>query len=228
MDTPPSPTPSTTSSEDPRQQGQDFIAETHNKLTRIARDFANGDLNQIQFQQLYDHYQYQIVTVARLLAEGEAEDWQQAVQVADEATPDELRRSLTARVIGFALYAKETGLPIEAAGGFATEPELIVPMLSNFHTAIVELLENGLDRLRLSNGHWLYFFEGQYATLIVLFSLEAAANQLPVLRDLLNDYETANHAKLKQTTPDKIALPFANLLRRTGLMSQALKRQTQD
>src|SRR5688572_13113896 len=124
------------------KRGQEFIAETHKKMTRVAQEFASGEINRTQFHHLYDRYQRQIMAVAQLIAESDPSAWHEAVDDDEMETTLLIKQSLSAKIIGFSLYSNESGMPIETEGEFSLDPELIVPMLSSYRSATAEIFQS--------------------------------------------------------------------------------------
>ena len=204
------------------QRGKAYIAETHKKMTRLAQEFAQGDINRTQFQHLYDRYQRQIMTIAQLISESDPSIWQEAVDDEIESTLL-LKQSLSAKIIGYSIYNNQSGMPIETEGDFSLEPELIVPMLSSYRSATAEIFQTDVKSTQLENGRWLYFIGGEYTTLIILFSLEPASNQLPSVQQAHQDYEIMNESLLdKAHQTGQVAVPFYRLVKSTQLLSERL------
>jgi hypothetical protein len=205
------------------QQAQEFIAEANKKMTRIAQEFATGDINRKQFQHLYDRYQRQIMMVANLLAESKPEAWREAINENSEAeTTLTIKKTLTALILGYSTYSNLSSMPIETRGDFSVDAELIVPMLSSYRSATAEIFQANVRSTQLENGHWLYFFGGQNTTLIVLFSLEPAANQLPMVQKAHEDYEIANETVLKKSVVKEVPMPFYTLVGKLDFVSDHL------
>ena len=202
------------------QQGQDFIAQVHRKMSRLVQEFANGEINRTQFHKLYDRYQRQIMTVAQLMAEAQTESWKEAIQ--DNEDTMLIKKRLTAKAVGMSIYLNKTGMPIETIGEFAIEPELIVPMLSSYRSAAAEIFRAGMRSTEMENGQWLCFVPGSHTTLIALFSLEPSTNQLAMVERMHKDFEEANRAALEsgQVNAEQLAYPFYSFVqRRTKLPS---------
>jgi hypothetical protein len=189
-------------------QGQEFIAQAHQKMSRLVQEFANGEINRTQFHQLYDRYQRQIMAVAQLIAEVDPTQWKDAIRDTEDTL--HLRKRLTAKAVGMSVYYNKSGMPIETLGEFAVEPELIVPMLSSYRSAAAEIFRAGMRSTEMENGQWLCFVPGTFTTLIALFSLEPSENQLEMVERMHQDFETANKAALEagQVDPEKLAYPF--------------------
>lgn len=196
------------SPEDGTRQGQEFIAQVHQKMSRLVQEFATGAINRTQFHRLYDRYQRQIMTVAQLTTENNPATWQDAVQESEDTL--HLKKRLTAKAVGMSVYSNNSGMPIETLGEFAVEAELIVPMLSSYRSAAAEIFRAGMRSTEMENGQWLCFVPGSYTTLIALFSLEPSDNQLEMVERMHQDFENANRTALEagQVDPEKLAYPF--------------------
>jgi hypothetical protein len=196
------------------KQGQEFIAQVHEKMSRLVQEFADGIINRTQFHKLYDRYQRQIMTVAQLIAETDPASWRNAVTETEDTL--HLRKRLTAKAVGMSVYDNKSGMPIETLGEFAIEPELIVPMLSSYRSAAAEIFRAGMRSTEMENGQWLCFVPGSHTTLIALFSLEPSTNQIEMVERMHKDFEQANRAALEagHVDPEKLAYPFYAFVQR--------------
>jgi hypothetical protein len=198
------------------KQGQEFIAQVHEKMSRLVQEFASGEINRTQFHKLYDRYQRQIMTVAQFIAESDPTTWRDAVLESEDTL--HLKKRLTAKAVGMSVYSNRSGMPIETLGEFAVEPELIVPMLSSYRSAAAEIFRAGMRSTEMENGQWLCFVPGTHTTLIALFSLEPSTNQLDMVERMHQDFEEANRAALKagQVDPSQLAYPFYSFVQRSA------------
>jgi hypothetical protein len=196
------------------EQGKEFIAQVHQKMSKLVQEFANGEINRTQFHKLYDRYQRQIMTVAQFMAESDPTLWRDAIQETEDTL--HLKKRLTAKAVGMSVYSNRNGMPIETLGEFAVDPELIVPMLSSYRSAAAEIFRAGMRSTEMENGQWLCFVPGTYTTLIALFSLEPSTNQLDMVERMHKDFEDANRAALRvgQVNPDELAYPFYSFVQR--------------
>jgi hypothetical protein len=196
------------------REGQEFIAQVHQKMSKLVQEFANGEINRTQFHRLYDRYQRQIMTVAQLIAESDPSTWRNAIS--DKEDTIHLKKRLTAKAVGMSICDNASGMPIETLGEFAVEPELIVPMLSSYRSAAAEIFSAGMRSTEMENGQWLCFVPGNYTTLIALFSLEPSENQLEMAERMHQDFEQANRAALEagHIDPKKLAYPFYSFVQR--------------
>jgi hypothetical protein len=193
---------------DSTKQGQEFIAQVHQKMSKLVQEFASGEINRTQFHRLYDRYQRQIMTVGQLIAEADPSTWRTAITESEDTI--HLKKRLTAKAVGMSVYDNKSGMPIETLGEFAIEAELIIPMLSSYRSAAAEIFRAGMRSTEMENGQWLCFVPGTHTTLIALFSLEPSDNQLEMVERMHQDFEKANKAALEvgNVDPTKLAYPF--------------------
>jgi hypothetical protein len=193
---------------DSTRQGQEFITQVHQKMSKLVQEFATGEINRTQFHRLYDRYQRQIMTVAQLIAESDPAMWRDAITETEDTL--HLKKRLTAKAVGMSVYDNTSGMPIETLGEFAVEPELIVPMLSSYRSAAAEIFRAGMRSTEMENGQWLCFVPGTHTTLIALFSLEPSNNQLSMVERMHKDFEAANRVALEagNVDPTQLAYPF--------------------
>jgi hypothetical protein len=196
------------------RQGQEFIAQIHQKMSKLVQEFATGAINRTQFHQLYDRYQRQIMTVAQFIAEADPALWKDALNETEDTL--HLKKRLTAKAVGMSVYYNQSGMPIETLGEFAIEAELIVPMLSSYRSAAAEIFRAGMRSTEMENGQWLCFVPGTHTTLIALFSLEPSTNQLQMVERMHKDFEDANKTALEagEVDPEKLAYPFYSFVQR--------------
>jgi len=178
-------------------------------MAQLAEEFAQGKLNRMQFQEIYAHYQRQRHDVeAALINAAGPESLPQSV------TPGMtrlLRERNAARVLSYAIYDNDSGLPLASMGTFRIDTTLLVPMLSSFRSAATEMFGAGLRSTEIEGGHWLCFVPGQHTTLMVLFSVEPARVQLTLVEDLHRDFEVANHATLASGRGREAAVLFTRI-----------------
>jgi len=205
MDTPPAESHPVA---DSTKQGQEFIAQVHQKMSKLVQEFASGEINRTQFHRLYDRYQRQIMTVGQLIAESDLSTWRTAITESEDTI--HLKKRLTAKAVGMSVYDNKSGMPIETLGEFAIEAELIIPMLSSYRSAAAEIFRAGMRSTEMENGQWLCFVPGTHTTLIALFSLEPSDNQLEMVERMHQDFEKANKAALEagHVDPTKLAYQF--------------------
>lgn len=204
------------SRQDAIRRGQTFINEVYQKMSRIAEEFAAGDINRTQFHRLYNRYQRQIMTVSQMIAESDPSGWEDAVSSEDENTLH-IRKKFEAKAQGISIYDNRSGMPIETIGDFSVDPELIVPMLSSYREATAEIFQAGVRSTEMEDSSWLCFMAGAYSTLIVRFSVEPSSNRINLLDRMHRDFEIANAEYLEHgyTSTDQLAYPFFSFIKQS-------------
>jgi hypothetical protein len=200
-------------SEDPEENAQVYIERVRKKMSKLAEEFATGMINREQFQELFDHYQKEMRTIETWLDTWPGSDaWRKA---RTEGKSVAIRRRHQARVIGYAIYKNDSGMPIATIGEFELDAALIVPMLSSYRSATREIFGAGMRSTQIENGNWLCFVPGELTTLMTLYTTEPSANQLSKLDDLHRLFERANRNFLNEDVVDasNLALPHKSLLK---------------
>ncbi len=163
-------------------------------MAQLAEDFAQGKLNRMQFQEIYAHYRRQRQNVEEALVNASGpESVRASLSIGMTGM---LRERHAAKMLSYAIYDNVTSLPLASVGTFRIDTSLLVPMLSSFRSAATEMFGAGLRSTEIEGGHWLCFVPGNFATLIVLFSVEPARAQLTFIEDLHRDFEVANRSAL--------------------------------
>ncbi len=202
----------------PDQKNSTVMAdELQAKIRQLVDDFAHGVINRTQFHELYDRYHRQLTRIMELSAgpAGAA-----LVNGDDRENTIDIKKRLTARVIGVSIYSNRTGLPIETLGDFAIDPALLVPMLSSYRAATREIFSAGMRSTAMENNQWLCFVPGNFTTLLALFSVEPSQMQMNSVEAMHRDFETANKAALEkdQIDPSTLAYPFLTFVRKAQFL----------
>ncbi|MBI5931745.1 MAG: hypothetical protein HY862_20715 [Chloroflexi bacterium] len=197
------------------RRGQGFISDVHKKMSRVAQEFAAGELNRTQFLHIYDRYQRQILLIAQLIAESDPTGWREAITDGEDTV--EIRRRYESMPIGLSVYSNRSGMPIETVGDFQVEPELVTPMFDAYASATAEIFQAAVRNIELENGGWLCFVRGHHTSLLALFSFEPASFQVSLIEKLHADFEVANvkHLAEGETDPAQLAHSFYSLVEQT-------------
>jgi hypothetical protein len=196
-------------SDSPHDTANDYMTRIQDKLNQVAIEFANGTINRAQFQELFDHYQRERRTIEVWIETApDSDEWQQAKT---EGKSLLIRKRHSAKILGYAIYQNESGMPISTIGEFELEAALVIPMLSSFRSASQEIFGGGMRSSQIDGGKWLCFVPGNYSTMIALFSTEPATNQLNSLEELHRLFETANRVLLQEPGIDADALALPHL-----------------
>ena len=171
-----------------------YLARIHSKIDSLASSYASGNLNRVQFQELYAHYQRELQTVEAAMAiSPKSDDWKNATT---EGQSILIRHRNRAVVLGFSIYDNNSGLPVRSLGQFKVDPALFVPMLSSYQSATAEIFGGGICSTQIEGGQWLCFVPGRCTTTLALFNQEPSARQLKSLEELQVVFENANRESL--------------------------------
>jgi hypothetical protein len=183
-----------------------YLDRVQEKISRLAEEFADGSINRSQFNELYDHYRREQITVKQLIdLYPESDAWKEATT---EGKSVIIRTEHTAKVVGYAVYENESGMPLNTIGQFEVEAELAIPMLSSYRAATKEIFGAGMRSSQIEGGRWLCYMPGEFTTLMALFSTEPAVTQLEAMENLHRLFERANRTLLAQQVVDPNELVF--------------------
>jgi hypothetical protein len=189
-----------------------YLRKVQNKINNLAEEFAAGTINRVQFQELYDHYRREQKVVRRWIEiDPKSDAWRQATT---EGKSVIIRSDHAARVLGYAIYENESGMPLNTIGQFEVEPDLVVPMLSSYRAATKEIFGSGMRSSEIEGGRWLCFVPGQFTTLMALFTTSPAERQMETLEGLHRLFEKANRRLLTsgRVNPDDLVFPHSYYL----------------
>lgn len=192
----------------------EYLERIQAKINRLAEEFASGTVNREQFQQLFEHYQRERTTIQNWRdSTAAAGDWQ---DISNEGNSIVIRSQHTAKVLGYAIFTNEAGLPLTTIGDFDIDPDLAVPMLSSYRSATKEIFGGEMRSTEIEGGKWLCFVPGESTTMLALFTREPARRQLKIMEDLHRLFEKANrrHLRARRINPDVLAFPHASYLGR--------------
>jgi hypothetical protein len=191
---------------DPHAQARAYLRKVRAKLNQLAGDFNAGTINRSQFQSLYSHYQQEIRTIEGLIETAPASDsWKGAIT---EGQSMLIRRQHAARAQGYAIYENDSGMPLSTLGRFELDPALVIPMLSSYRAAAVEIFGAGMRSTEIEGGRWLCFVPGEFTTMLAVFTTEPAAKQLEFLEELHRVFERANQRLLESSPVEPGGLLF--------------------
>lgn len=193
---------------------QEYLQRVQDKITHLAEEFAAGSINRAQFQELYEHYRREQQTVKRLLEMApNSDEWRAATT---EGKSVLIRQQNIAKVLGYAVYDNESGMPLNTIGEFEVEAELAIPMLSSYRAAAKEIFGAGMRSTEIEGGRFLGYMPGEYTTLMALFSTNPAEQQLESMEELHQLFERANRSLLSAppVDPDELVFPHKYFLGR--------------
>jgi len=198
----------------PLENPQAYLERVQGKINNLAEEFANGAINRLQFQELYEHYRREQQTIKRYLEMSPgSEEWKSATS---EGKSVVIRQQNVAKVLGYSVYDNESGMPLNTIGEFEIEAELAVPMLSSYRSATKEIFGAEMSKTAIEGGRWLSYVPGEFTTLMALFSTDPAPQQLESMQELHELFERANRNLLsnRPVNPDELFLPHRYYLGR--------------
>lgn len=196
------------------EDADQYLSRLQKKINKLAEEFASGAINRDQFQQLFDHYQKErkAVVTWKETTSGTG-NWK---DISSEGKSIVIRSRHSAKVIGYAVYANDSGMPLSTIGEFELDPELAVPMLSSYRAATKEIFGGEISSTEIEGGRWLCFVPGERTTLMAIFSNAPANRQMTIIEDLHRLFETANrrHLAAPPYDPNALAFPHSSFLGR--------------
>jgi hypothetical protein len=177
------------------------------KMTGITAEFAQGRVNQAQFQAIYTRYCEQKVIIERILAQDpQSTAWQ---TIAADGYTGFLRRQYAADVIGMLIIEMLSGETLQKLGQFELADELLVPILTSLVSGRATAFETGVRSTQIEGGLWLSFVPGEYSASVIIFSHEPSLEQLKTIINLQRDFERANRQQLMlgRANPTRLAFP---------------------
>ena len=196
-------------------EARSYLAKVKEKIGRLAEEFASGAINRAQFQELFGHYQRERQTIETWLdLAPESAEWKKSTREGESFV---IRKRHEARVLGYAIYDSESGMPLSTIGEFQVDPTLMVPMLSAYRSAAKEIFGGGIRSTQIEGGQWLSFVPGELTTMMTLFHVEPSAVQLQSLDELHRLFERANRHILREAPvdPEALVLPHLHFIGRS-------------
>lgn len=183
---------------------EEQLKKLHAKIDATAERFSRGEINPVQFQELYSHYQSNIQEIEQFLSMNpDSEEWKNLVADGQSMI---LRKRYAARLSGFAIYDHRNGMPLKTIGNFGIDPGLFVPMLYAYQSATKEIFGGAVRSTQIEGGKWLCFVSGKVTTTLALFNTEPAQRQMKTLESIHSVFENANAERLMASPVDETTL----------------------
>jgi hypothetical protein len=190
------------------RQTQVAIEHLQQKMEEIATEFSDGAINHAQFLAVYTRYAEQRAMIEKMRStDPRSTAWKESLIPHGETAV--LRKQHQAAAIGCLLVENMQAKIIRTFGKFDLEGDFLSPILSNLTRALLDTTGLQERSTQIDGGRWLSIAPGQFATTIVIFSLEPAAAQRSAVADLHRDFERANFRVLRngQAQPSKLVYP---------------------
>lgn len=215
--TPLAPTPPRTPTErqlTPREQMQraeEALINLRHKMALVAAEFAEGKLNQAQFDAIYARYSEQRDITERLLTrDPESQAWQSVVQPGHTKF---LKQHYEAHPLSYAIFDLETFGRIIVTGKIQIRERQVRAVLERLKAVMARRGNPGAAQKKLADGKCVLFVPGEITAAVVIFSLEPAVGQIERVTDMHRDFERANRRALKSGdyNPRRMVFPHRAL-----------------
>jgi hypothetical protein len=190
------------------KQAKVATAHLQQKMATTVEEFASGKINNAQFQAIYLRYAEQRAMIARIhSADPRSTAWRDKMPVRGETAF--LRKQYAAHALGCLIVENAQAKIIRTFGTFDLQGDLLTPLLSNLHRAMVDAPDPRERSTQIDGGRWLSLAPGEFTTTIAIFSHEPSAAQRSQLADLHRDFERANYRvlKIRQFQPSRLVYP---------------------
>ena len=186
---------------------QGALERLRRQLSRVAQEFADGNLNRAQFNAIYNRYSEQRRIIEGILSRDPgSQAWQ---QVARPGHTGFLRQYYEAHLLFYGVYPLGATDPIFDHGA-CLEPEHCLSVLRSLPALLQQHGALKPARRKIGeDGHWLVVVPGAHSVSLALYSLEPAERQFEQIADLHDDFERANIHVLQRGdfTPDRLVFP---------------------
>ncbi len=170
-----------------------YLQKLNTKIDTLAERFANGDLNQRQFERLHDYYRKEIDIIERSMElPMDQQDWKKKVR---EGQSILIRRANAARLLAFAIYLKSTRQQLVMKGDHTLFGGNLLPLLDEVLKVETQTADGGYLVKRFDQCFVCLIFGLRTITLVVL-SEEPSRRQLKTLSEMQAVFETANRNTL--------------------------------
>lgn len=200
------PVPEQTEDLTPEQKAQQAIQTLITKMAAVAQEYAEGKINQAQFNAIYRRYSEQRQITERLLErDPHSQAWQSVIQTGHTGF---LRSHFESRIISYGIYRLEDGQQIILQGGVRLPTPQLMPVLSKIKRVVEQGHKLGPAWRELKDQNWVFIVPGKLTISVVIFSLEPALVQRKQVEDAQRDFERANEKVLLRGEIDINSLVF--------------------
>lgn len=188
------------------QRAEEALINLRQKMARVAAEFADGKLNQAQFNAIYTRYSEQRDITERLLTRDPASQaWQSVMQTGHTQF---LKQYYAARPLSYAIYDQSTFEQITITGTIQLRRAQLEAVLRRLNDVIARRGNPGPALKKLPDGKGVLFIPGEHTAAVVIFSLEPATAQINKASDMHYDFERANKRALLRRHYDTSRMVF--------------------
>ena len=201
----------------PRQQLQrveEALIALRERMAQVAAAFAQGTLNQAQFDAVYARYSEQRDITERLLTrDPESQAWQSVIR---PGATRFLLEHFAAVPLSYAIYDQESFEQIVITGTVQLAEAQVRTALHHLKAVIAQRGNPGPARRSLADGRCVVFVPGELTAAVAIFSLDPARAQVERVSDIHRDFERANWHALQRHdfTAGRLVFPHRALFER--------------
>jgi len=210
-------TPSDTGPLTPREQlqrSEEALIALRERMAQVAAAFAQGELNQAQFDAIYARYSEQRDITERLLTRNpESQTWQSVIR---PGATRFLLEHFAAVPLSYAIYDQDSFDLITVTGKVLLADSQVRTALRHLSVVRAERGNPGPAQRSLEDGRCVVFVPGDLTAAVVIFSLAPARAQIERVRDIHRDFERANGRALQRrdTAAGRLVFPHRALFER--------------
>lgn len=190
----------------PRQ----VLRELEEKLTALAYEYANGDINAPQYNALYRHYNEKRALIEHIAdTNPDNPTWR---TVAEQDDSQLLRQQFESRLDYCAVFQRGSQTPLLTEGKLPRNvAEQLLKLLQSMWEA--KTWRKGVAGKSLGEGMWLVLTMGEQGMTLAVFYLQPSRQQMHHVRDVHKDFEQANQSLLKKrVTTGRLVFPQRSLV----------------
>ena len=178
------------------QRAEEALINLREKMAQIAAEFADGKLNQAQFDAIYSRYSEQRDITERLLARNpDSQAWQSVIR---SGHTQFLKQHFEARVLSYAIYDQESGETINLTGPVVMKRAQVSAVLDRLKAVSQARGNPGPAQRKLGDDRSVVFMPGERTVAVVIFSRVPAPAQINRIQDIHRDFERANQHTLRR------------------------------
>ncbi|MCD4684984.1 MAG: hypothetical protein K8S97_03495 [Anaerolineae bacterium] len=193
------------------QRAEEALINLRHKMALVAAEFAEGKLNQAQFDAIYARYSEQRDITERLLTrDPESQAWQSVVRPGHTQF---LKQYYEARPLSYTIYDLGTFGRIIVTGKIQIREQQVRAVLERLKTVMARRGNPGAAQKKLPDGKCVLFVPGTLTAVVMIFSLEPATGQIERVSDMHRDFERANRRALQSGdyNPHRMVFPHRAL-----------------
>lgn len=198
------------------EKAEEALENLSQKMATLSQEYAEGKINQAQFNAIYRRYSEQRDITERLLQRNpDSPAWQSVMQPGHTGF---LRDYFSAKITSYGIYSLKDGRQITLQGGVRLPQGQLLPIIAKIKQLVEQGHKLGPAWRQLKDENWVLIVPGKWTMAVVIFSLEPAVIQRKKVEDAQRDFERANEKVLQrgEFDPEGLVFPHRALLETTG------------